>query len=469
MQLDTCPPGGSPAWGTIKGTPLGHYVAPQIPPPGATVAITAVSQVDPTQVFCISVTLTFGNGSLLGSYAFSTSGRVTSTNTFFARVGSFTAANGTITGGIEDVNPQPPGITTLPPIPFTGSYSIGPDGRGTMQFCEPSTSGVCTASPTSQFRIVVLSAQQVQIIEFSSPNSTTAPTAASGEIDLLDSSAYTLGTGGLSGTYSFSFAGLSSATTPQSEVGEFSANGNGAITSGKVDVNGAGEITSSSVTAGGTGYAVNDTGTITTANGNATYIVDTVSGGGAVLTFTLTSGGTGYSVGAGNTTAEGGAQPGSGTGFTVDILTIDGEQNILSTSSYLISSNGRGTATIITTGGTFHFSFTWFRRVGRSSLNRFVSSFGWRRVQTADNILGATMRLAPTTLFVFETAGSGPSGGIADLVSFTSDGDGNVVAGGMLDQNSGGAATSVPSLGAGSYIIATDSTGRGTLSIPGHS
>ncbi len=84
---------------------------------------------------------------------------------------------------------------------------------------------------------------------------------------------------------------------------------------------GVGTITSANVSAGGTGYAVNDTGTITTGNGDATYIVNTVSGG-AVVTFTMTGGGTGYSVGPGNATKGGGAQAGSGMGFTVNILTI---------------------------------------------------------------------------------------------------------------------------------------------------
>ena len=366
--------GGNSTVGTVTGTQQGNYVAPQIPPPGGVVAITAVTQT-PGNSVCITVNLTFGNASLQGSYAFSTSGRVTAGNSFFARAGRFTA-NGTggLIGGFEDVNPQPSGITQ--PISFTGTYSIGPDGRGTMQFCEPSSTA-CT-TPQSQFRIVVLSAQQVQVIEFE-PGAT-----AAGEIDLQDPSVFSLGTSGLSGTYTFSLAGISSATAPQSEVGEFVANGLGAITSGEMDVN----------------------------------------GGGA--------------------------------------------QNILNTSSYSISALGRGTATIITSGGTSKFSF-YMVSPGRAKFIETDSApllvgdafkqqtiFSW-----GDNALGAN------TLFVFETAGSGPSGGIADLVSFTSDGNGNVVAGsGMLDQNSAGAVTSVPSLG-GSYTI--DSTGRGTLSIPGHS
>jgi hypothetical protein len=362
-------------------TPQGNYTAPQIPPPGAAVAITAVSQTDSTQSFCVPVALTFGNFSLKGNYAFSTSGRVISGNSFFARAGSFTAnGSGGLSFGFEDVNPQPSGIIQKP-ISFSGSYSIGPDGRGTMQFCEPSTSNVCTA-PTSQFRIVVLSAQQVQIIEFSSPNSATALTAASGEMVLQpDASAFK--TSALIGTYVFNFAGLSSATTPQSVVGEFAANGLGAITSGEMDVN------------------------------------------------------------------------------------AGGAQSILNTSSYSITANGRGTATIVTSTGTFNFSFYMI------SANRakFIETDSFPLLAGDAFTQQSIVSWGPTALngaFVFETAGSGPSGSITDLVSFTGDGAGNVVAGSaMIDENSAGTVTSVSSL-SGSYTFDPSGNGRGTLSIPAH-
>lgn len=79
-----------------------------------------------------------------------------------------------------------------------------------------------------------------------------------------------------------------------------------------------GVIETASVTAGGTGYVIGDTGFITTGNGFATYQVTNVSGG-AVTAFTITFGGLQYTVSAGNATS---AETGSGTGFTVDILTI---------------------------------------------------------------------------------------------------------------------------------------------------
>ena len=195
-----------------------NFVPPQVPPPGATVTVTAVSQADATQTLSLTLTLAFGNASLQGSYTFSTSGRVVSGNTVRARVGTFTAANGQIIGGFEDINPQP-GTISGTPIQFSGSYTIGPDGRGTMAFCEPSTSNSCSpGGQTSQFRIVVDSAQVAQIIEFS------PQTTASGEMD-LQPDATSFNNAGLTGTYSFIGAGFSSPTAAESVAGEFSTNG----------------------------------------------------------------------------------------------------------------------------------------------------------------------------------------------------------------------------------------------------
>ena len=83
-----------------------------------------------------------------------------------------------------------------------------------------------------------------------------------------------------------------------------------------------GPILTTSLGAGGLGYAANDTGTITTGNGDATYKVLTVGAGGAVLTYSITAAGTGYVPGNGQATATGGAQPGVGVGFTVNVLTV---------------------------------------------------------------------------------------------------------------------------------------------------
>jgi hypothetical protein len=106
------------------------------------------------------------------------------------------------------------------------------------------------------------------------------------------------------------------------------------LTSGSFALGG---ISAASVTAGGTGYAIGDTGTITTGNGDATYRVLTVSGLGAVLTFAITFPGSGYATGAGQATATGGAQPGVGVNFTVDVTAINnGDGTIKVTTLYQV-------------------------------------------------------------------------------------------------------------------------------------
>jgi hypothetical protein len=48
----------------------------------------------------------------------------------------------------------------------------------------------------------------------------------------------------------------------------------------------------------------------------------TVGAGGAVLTYQITFAGSGYAVGNGQATATGGAQPGVGVGFTVNVTAV---------------------------------------------------------------------------------------------------------------------------------------------------
>lgn len=83
-----------------------------------------------------------------------------------------------------------------------------------------------------------------------------------------------------------------------------------------------GPIKSSTLGAGGAGYAVNDTGTITTGTGDATYKILSIGALGAVATYQITFAGTQYAVLNGVPTATGGAQPGVGVGFTINITAV---------------------------------------------------------------------------------------------------------------------------------------------------
>ncbi len=95
-----------------------------------------------------------------------------------------------------------------------------------------------------------------------------------------------------------------------------------------------GPIVTATLGAAGLGYLANDTGTITTGAGDATYKVLTVGAGGAVLTFSVTGAGTRYRVANGVPTATGGAQPGVGTGFTVNITAVQNGDGTLKVVSY---------------------------------------------------------------------------------------------------------------------------------------
>ena len=192
-------------------------------------------------------------------------------------------------------------------------------------------------------------------------------------------------TPGLNGTYSFNFAGLSSATAAQSLIGEFSANGNKGITSGEMDIN---------------------------------------NGGG---------------------------------------------QTILGSSNYSISSNGRGTATIVTSGGTFNFSFYMIS----ASRAKFIETDSPFPILTGDAFKQQSIvPWAANSLsgaYVFQTAGSSSGGEVTDLVSFTSNGDGTLAAGSvMIDDNNAGTVTP-PSPLNGNYTFDASGNGRGTLTLPGHS
>jgi hypothetical protein len=82
-----------------------------------------------------------------------------------------------------------------------------------------------------------------------------------------------------------------------------------------------GAILTHSLGVGGLGYAVNDTGSVQGTGYGGTYKVLTVSGG-AVLTYSLIAAGRDYITGNGTSTLAGGTQPGVGSGFTINILTV---------------------------------------------------------------------------------------------------------------------------------------------------
>lgn len=167
----------------------------------------------------------FTNANLNGSYAFALSGTNNLAGTFFSVAGSFQAnGNGTITGGMEDIN-SPGTATLLTNVPITGTYVVRSDGRTTATITETSTSPAVTIN----LDLVLLNTSTGLVVRFQNNAS------ASGSIDLQNSSAFNLTA--LAGAFAFNVAGVNNTGNPEAAVGLIAVNSAGDITSGVLDDN----------------------------------------------------------------------------------------------------------------------------------------------------------------------------------------------------------------------------------------
>ena len=153
--------GGNATLGSISAS--GVYRPPLTPPIGQTVTVTAAAQDSPTSTASLAVTISgYSASSLQGQFAFSLSGSNASGH--FFRAGSFVAYGArNLTSVLEDVNSSS-GVTALP-ISTTGTYTVGADGRGTLQFND----GLTPAS----FNFVLVNGIQLQIIGFDATGTAT--------------------------------------------------------------------------------------------------------------------------------------------------------------------------------------------------------------------------------------------------------------------------------------------------------
>ena len=219
--------GGNSTVGTI--TSSGLYTAPDVIPSPASVTISAVLQADTSISGNSIATITavvFNNSSLKGNYVFSLTGIDLNGNAFYA-VGAITAdGGGNITGGEEDLNDVSSGYTLAPSV--TGTYSVTPDGRGTLNLIVPA---IAPTTFSYAFAIQALNNAVLNEIDNNVIN-------ASGNLEAQIS-----GTPQPSGNYAFGFAGSSGGCGPLNSTGIF------AMTSpsigGVQDVNCGGSITQS--------------------------------------------------------------------------------------------------------------------------------------------------------------------------------------------------------------------------------
>lgn len=261
--------GGTAAIGTISTS--GLYTAPTTPPLGEKVTITAVAQGQGnTSSANAAVTVVPSVATLNGLYAFSMKGY--NSYGLLLEAGSFQAdGKGDITSGEEDVNS---GAGIFGPVTFTGSYTVGTDGRTTLQLNPTASSGL---NPET-FDAVLTSNSHARLIRYD------AYATGIGGLDLQDSAAFN--TAALKGNLVLSLDGIDvTGTIPTTAgIGLLSFDGASAVSSGLMDLNNNGSTTIGNAVSGS--YAVDSPAS----NGRGEF---TVSGGAGTFDFVF------YIVGAG--------------------------------------------------------------------------------------------------------------------------------------------------------------------------
>lgn len=211
-------------------------------------------------------------------------------------------------------------------------YEIFSDGTFTLYGTVLNDSKpVSMAGGSSQ--LLLASAGMVYVFDFSTGHISTTALNQGGNNGIFTSALNAGGTGYVGGDTFTVAAGNMDATGIVDTVG-----GGGTVTAYHITsvgtnyavnvgtpttaTTGAGTGLTIDITVLGGGYAVGDTGTIKGGTTAATYLVVTIDATGNVLTYTIPSGGAGYVVQNNVMTATGGAQPGIGAGFTIDISAV---------------------------------------------------------------------------------------------------------------------------------------------------
>lgn len=418
----------------------------------------------------------FTNASLSGSYAFEfsgtnfASGGLFGGSSFEAIAGSFQAdGNGNITSGLEDVNGAG---ATFSSVPFTGTYTISADGRGTATLNSASLNPIDIA-------FVLTSNQHALIVRFDSF------ATASGSMDQQDPAALTNAT--LQQPFAFNLSGSDSNLGNLITVGNFIGDASGNVT-GTQDVNDEGTV-STALPVTGT-YALGTSGgrgvlTLTTSLGSldfAFYLVNSghlklveldsapviagdaflqpsamsntsISGGNA---FTLAgiAGGGSYVAG-GVFTADGnGGIPTGVEDVNVNTLVT---QNASLSGSYSVAANGRATLTLSTSSATRNYAaYPSNGGLQMLDLDSSVTASGMAFAQQARSFSSATFQGNYGANFTGLLNG-GEFDFTAEAVA-----DGNGGLKGAEDLNLSGALSQGLAFG-GSYSIGAN--GRGTGSV----
>jgi hypothetical protein len=211
----------------------GFYTAPNSPPPGAMITVTAM---DSSVMASVSATIIYANPSFKGPFSFSYTGN--DRLGFLAVTGSLVAdGTGGIVSGVEDIQSFLTGVSTR--VQIRGNYVVGPDGRTNVTL----NTGLQSAS-TLQFALTNNNnpGQSVHafLIRFD-------PSAAGGgSIDQQNLNDLTNSNSVISGNYVLSLAGLDTSFEPLGMAGRLFANGAGQFQAvdSILDVNDNGAVTS---------------------------------------------------------------------------------------------------------------------------------------------------------------------------------------------------------------------------------
>lgn len=207
-------PGGNSIVGTI--TPQGLYTAPDMPTANGAVVISASPQAYPSATTSVTIGITFSSASLNGNYVFTLSG--TQSGSPWAVVGSFTASNGVISNGVEDIN-GPAGVFQA--LAFNGSYFMDASGIGIATLTSTQGSINLNFTFNTQGQAVVMR--------------TDSGTAASGFFYPQQSTALTLTS--LNSPYVFNFSGTDATGKLLNSIGTFVTNGTSTLSYAEEDLN----------------------------------------------------------------------------------------------------------------------------------------------------------------------------------------------------------------------------------------
>jgi hypothetical protein len=355
--------GGNDTLGRIDAN--GVYSAPRTPPPGSSVVVTAVSRDFTLSTASSAVTISgYSTSSLQGRFAFSLSGQIAS-GAFF-RAGTFTADGaGNLNSGLEDINES---IGVTPGLSFAGTYSVTPDGRGTLQFAD--------GHSPANFDFVLVNGDQLQFTGYDGTGT------ASGQANTQD--ATTFAASAFTGDYVFDFAGVRG-SSGFSQIGEFASDGAGGITSGIMDINDGGTITSQAAITGGA-YSVNPV----TGRGTASIFA---AGQTLQFSFYVVSRGSAKFIGTGT----GSTQRVAGVALQQTPNTTFGAASLNGNFAFLLDNSGSGSS-FATAGG--------FSADGTGVITGGVLDENSGSTLTANSLFGGTYTVFPSGRGVAQFTGA---------------------------------------------------------------